>query len=69
MGKRVKASNLKLDRVIMSTMNRATETAQIMLSEMDPSIKSSSDSIIEEGAPYPVEPPHAIWKPKQKVFI
>lgn len=69
LGKRFALSNLKIDKVVMSTMNRATETAQIMLNEMEKSIPSNSDSIIEEGAPYPPEPPHSTWKPRHRVFL
>jgi hypothetical protein len=47
-------------------MNRATETAQLMMEQLPP-LKSKSDSILEEGAPYPPEPKHGDWRPRLKV--
>jgi len=32
-------------------------------------IECSLDSMLEEGAPYPPEPPVAHWKPKSAVFF
>lgn len=68
LGKRLANCDHKFDSVIMSTMNRATETATIMMEQMS-EILHKSDSIIEEGAPYPPEPIHASWRPKFKVGI
>jgi len=68
LGKRLAVSDTKFDTVIMSTMNRATETANLMMEQMPP-IKSKSDSLLEEGAPYPPEPPLAHWRPKHKKFV
>uniref|UniRef100_A0A0N5ALJ4 Serine/threonine-protein phosphatase PGAM5, mitochondrial n=1 Tax=Syphacia muris TaxID=451379 RepID=A0A0N5ALJ4_9BILA len=63
LGKRLAASGKKFDLLIMSTMLRATETAKIILEEMDP-METESDSLLEEGAPYPPEP-CLHWYPKQ----
>jgi len=69
LGKRMAISNMKFDRVVMSTMNRATETATLALAEMSKEIPRESDSIIEEGAPYPPEPAVSHWLPRQKDFF
>lgn len=60
-------SKIKFDNVIISTMNRATETAELILEQLDKNIKKESSSMIEEGAPYPPEPKNINWKPKPKV--
>lgn len=52
-GKRFAASEQKYDQLTMSTMQRATETANLMMEQMPP-VPSRSDSLLEEGAPYPV---------------
>ena len=69
LGKRMAASNVKFDRVVMSTLNRATETALLMLQQMPEEnvAQTQSDSIIEEGAPYPPEPEVRHWRPRHKV--
>lgn len=58
-GKRLKTMGFIFDRVVHSTMTRATETAQIILGELESEkVKSvSADVMLEEGMPYPVEPP------------
>ena len=58
-GKRLRALDLVFDRVIHSTMIRATQTAQLIMKELKPeNIRDTkSDSMIEEGACYPIEPP------------
>ncbi len=53
----------------MSTMIRATETALIVKSHLPADIKTTSDPMLEEGAPYPPEPPLSDWRPAQKVSI
>ncbi|CAD5217964.1 unnamed protein product [Bursaphelenchus xylophilus] len=68
LGERLAKTNIKYDVCVMSTMNRATETALLMLEKMDPTIPKESDSLLEEGAPYPPEPPLSSWKPSQKKF-
>jgi len=68
-GRRFAECGMKFDEVTMSTMTRATETANIILDHMPKSIGRKSDSILEEGAPYPPEPPVAHWRPKQKKFF
>lgn len=51
----------------MSTMPRAMETAELILAELPP-IPSTTDTILEEGAPYPPEPPNA-FSAKYKVYF
>lgn len=81
LGKRLAESDHTFDSVTMSTMCRATETANIMMEQMKP-LPYKSDSILEEGlsslsashkglvslgAPYPTEPPVSHWRPKASV--
>ncbi|CAJ0914476.1 unnamed protein product, partial [Mesorhabditis belari] len=53
-GERLARSGLKITNLTMSTMDRATETANIILSK---------------GAPYPPEPPVSHWKPNKLEFF
>jgi len=65
LGKRLASADQKFDSVVMSTMQRATETATLMMEQMKP-VTFKSDSILEEGAPYPPVPDHISWRPKFK---
>lgn len=66
-GQRLANSGLKFSSVVMSTMARAEETAKLILGELPPtSVKS--DPLLEEGAPFPPEPPSKHWRPKHKVM-
>ncbi|PIO66749.1 hypothetical protein TELCIR_11526 [Teladorsagia circumcincta] len=58
---------MKFDCLVMSTMTRATETAEIILEQM-PDLKRSSCSLLEEGPPYPPIPAVDHWKPPHSVF-
>lgn len=51
----------------MSTMVRATETANIILDYLPVDLTISSDPMLEEGAPYPPEPPLSSYRPPHKV--
>ncbi|KAM3718961.1 Serine/threonine-protein phosphatase Pgam5 [Dirofilaria immitis] len=64
-GQRLASSGLKFDSVIMSTMARAEETAKLILDELPPT-SAKSDPLLEEGAPFPPEPPSKHWRPKHK---
>ncbi|VDN51201.1 unnamed protein product [Dracunculus medinensis] len=66
LGKRLAESKFKFDKLTMSTMPRAMETAELILAELPP-IPSTTDTILEEGAPYPPEPPNA-FSAKYKYF-
>lgn len=65
-GQRLVNSGLKFDSLTMSTMTRAEETAKLILDEL-PLSSVKSDPLLEEGAPFPPEPPSTHWRPKQKV--
>ena len=67
LGKRLGASGIGWSRLVMSTMVRATETANIAAEALAEQLKISSDSMLEEGAPYPPEPPITHWRPQHKV--
>ncbi|VDM74005.1 unnamed protein product [Strongylus vulgaris] len=59
---------MKFDKLVMSTLTRARETAEIILQQM-PSLKSSCCSLIEEGPPYPPVPAVDHWKPQHAEFF
>ncbi|VDM24439.1 unnamed protein product [Toxocara canis] len=65
LGKRLAQSGQKFDVLIMSPKPRASETAALILNEMTP-LSAKVDSLLEEGAPYPPEPPISHWRPKQR---
>uniref|UniRef100_A0A914USM0 Serine/threonine-protein phosphatase PGAM5, mitochondrial n=1 Tax=Plectus sambesii TaxID=2011161 RepID=A0A914USM0_9BILA len=69
LGKRLAIWTVEWDKLIMSTMTRATETANLALEELPKELKRKSDSMLEEGAPYPPEPPVAHWRPQHKEFL
>lgn len=48
LGKRLAESGVKFDQVVMSTMPRAMETANIILEKL-PKVQSKMDSLLEEG--------------------
>ncbi|VDN24835.1 unnamed protein product [Gongylonema pulchrum] len=58
-------SGVKFDSLVMSTMTRAVETAKFILEKL-PAVTSKSDTLLEEGAPFPPEPPSKNWRPKHK---
>lgn len=68
LGKRLAESGMKFDSLVMSTMTRATETAEIIL-ELFPNLKRTSCSLIEEGPPYPPVPAVDHWKPPLAEFF
>lgn len=67
LGKRLAENELKFDVVVTSSMQRAIETAELMLSLMAPIPRKIADSILDEGSPYPPEPPSRSRKPIQKM--
>ncbi|CAI5442734.1 unnamed protein product [Caenorhabditis angaria] len=68
LGKRLAISDIKFDKLLMSTMNRATETANIILGHFPDNFPRSSSSMIEEGPPYPPVPEHREWRPAAPEF-
>jgi len=49
--------------LVKSTMTRATETANIILTHLPGDISHSSCDLLREGAPCPPEPPSVEWTP------
>jgi len=49
--------------LVKSTMTRATETANIILTHLPSDISHSSCDLLREGAPCPPEPPSVEWTP------
>ncbi|XP_070572994.1 serine/threonine-protein phosphatase PGAM5, mitochondrial-like isoform X1 [Ptychodera flava] len=66
-GKRLKELNHPYTLAIISTMQRAQETGQIICSHL-PEVPVKHCSLIQEGAPIPPEPPVGHWKPELKQF-
>ncbi|XP_023703133.1 serine/threonine-protein phosphatase PGAM5, mitochondrial-like isoform X2 [Cryptotermes secundus] len=62
-GQRLQELGLPYTRVVRSTMTRANETAQIILTSL-PNIPVTDCCLLEEGAPIPPEPPVGSWKPE-----
>lgn len=69
LGKRLAATGIKYDKLVMSTMNRATETANIILKSLPEDLPRSSSSLLEEGPPYPPVPAVGHWKPPSSEFF
>lgn len=68
-GDRLKDLKIPIDTVFISTMTRAQETGNIILKCL-PEIENLNiqhDSMIEEGAPVPPEPPIGHWRPEPAV--
>ena len=68
-GKRLAELKIPIDEVVISTMTRAQETGKIILDQLPQSdlVKVTNDSLIEEGAPIPPEPPVGHWRPEPSV--
>ncbi|CAL4129168.1 unnamed protein product, partial [Meganyctiphanes norvegica] len=67
-GERLKLLSLPYNRVVYSTMTRATETAEIIMSKMDKVDDIESCALLREGAPIPPEPPIGSWRPEMHQF-
>lgn len=65
-GERLKALNIKWDRVVASTQTRAQETAHI-INHIIGDYPIENCALIREGAPIPPEPPVGHWKPENVV--
>jgi len=63
-GNEVKNKNIKL---VKSTMTRATETANIILSQL-PDIEHTNCDLLREGAPCVPDPPIESWSPEPADF-
>ncbi|XP_046738393.1 serine/threonine-protein phosphatase PGAM5, mitochondrial-like isoform X2 [Diprion similis] len=53
--------------IVRSTMSRAQETSKIIEKNF-PEVPTKDDSLLEEGAPIPPEPPVGHWKPEKYFF-
>ncbi|CAJ0606975.1 unnamed protein product [Cylicocyclus nassatus] len=69
LGKRLAECGIPFDQLVMSTMTRAKETAEIILEHLPPTLKRSSCSLLEEGPPYPPVPAVDHWKPQHAEFF
>ncbi|CCD70516.1 Serine/threonine-protein phosphatase Pgam5, mitochondrial [Caenorhabditis elegans] len=68
LGKRLANSDIKFTNMTMSTMVRATETANIILKHLPDDLTRTSSPFIEEGPPYPPVPDHKTWRPLDPEF-
>ncbi|XP_044296928.1 serine/threonine-protein phosphatase PGAM5, mitochondrial isoform X2 [Varanus komodoensis] len=62
-GKRLASLGLKFDKIVHSSMTRATETTNIISKHL-PGVKKQSTDLLCEGAPIEPNPPSAHWKPE-----
>jgi hypothetical protein len=67
-GRRLQELGLPYARLVRSTMRRANEIAQIILTSL-PNIPVSDCCLLEEGAPILQEPPVGSWKPEPHVRL
>nr|XP_019532781.1 serine/threonine-protein phosphatase Pgam5, mitochondrial-like isoform X2 [Aedes albopictus] len=67
-GERLKDLGIEFDKIVRSTMTRAQETAKIMSASLPAELKLCDDSLLEEGAPVPPEPPVGHWRPEASFF-
>lgn len=68
-GLRLNELKIPITNFVMSTMTRAQETGNIILSQLDDKkFKIENCSLIEEGAPIPPEPKVGHWKPQYWVI-
>lgn len=69
-GKRLATLNFPYTKMIRSTMTRAQQTADHILSQMKPgTFPIEDDKMLEEGAPYPPEPPIYGYNPLSYVSV
>lgn len=69
-GDRIVALNLPYQLMVRSTMTRAQQTGDYILTRMQPgSVAIKDDKILEEGSPYPAEPSNGSWKPEVNVSL
>ncbi|KAH0625553.1 hypothetical protein JD844_015111 [Phrynosoma platyrhinos] len=66
-GKRLASLGLKFDKIVHSSMTRATETTNI-ISEYLPGVTKLSTDLLREGAPIEPNPPSSHWKPEAVMF-
>ncbi|XP_061459189.1 serine/threonine-protein phosphatase PGAM5, mitochondrial isoform X2 [Rhineura floridana] len=62
-GERLASLGLKFDKIVHSSMPRATETTNIISKHL-PGVKKSSTDLLREGSPVEPNPPGSHWKPE-----
>ena len=67
-GLRLKEMGINIEKLIYSTMTRATETAKI-ISQISTEIPTQSCDMLREGAPYRPDPSLRHWKPTNRQFF
>jgi len=60
---------IKYETMVHSTMTRARETCDIIMSKLPDDLPVNSDLMLEEGAPFPPEPSLGHWRPAAKVSV
>lgn len=68
-GKRLRALDIKWDKIYVSTLVRAQQTAEIICSNLNNPPCMENDKMIVEGAPIPPDPPIGHWKPEKAQFF
>lgn len=66
-GQRLALLNHPYTSIVKSTMTRAQETSGIIEKFLPSDLPVQSDSLLEEGAPIPPEPPIGSWKSEHHV--
>ena len=65
-GQRLAKLDFPYTKIIHSTMTRARQTADIIHKSL-PNLPMTESDLLQEGAPYPPEPPLRRWRPDYKV--
>lgn len=67
-GERLNVLNLPFNKIYVSTMSRAIETASLISKNL-PGVPVEQCALLEEGAPVPPDPPVGHWKPEVYQFF
>ncbi|KAK7073070.1 hypothetical protein SK128_023838 [Halocaridina rubra] len=68
-GERLKVLGFPYSKLVYSTMTRATETANIIMENIDVPKDVINCDLLREGAPIPPEPPLGSWRPEVHKFF
>ena len=68
-GERLRDMKINFDRMVISTMTRAQETASLITGSLPEDLPKEECSLLREGAPYPPEPISRSWKPNSERWI
>ncbi|XP_046454650.1 serine/threonine-protein phosphatase PGAM5, mitochondrial-like isoform X1 [Daphnia pulex] len=66
-GKRLKELAMPYSSIVQSSMCRARETANVISGHL-PNVPLHTCDLLQEGAPFPPEPPVGHWKPEMHQF-